>query len=201
MDRLRLSVSRHGCSHLLLVSLPCSFVLCLPCLYICPCLGQLKPGRSLSRLASTANLRIVPFIRLAPSHNKTPLTRSLKSAHRTQCERPVIAFEWARMITLIYFFIFNSSQAFTSLLLSPSQVQPRSIIACVSTQPVKWTVDKQQCSRIIQQTDEVTKGQKCLRSPSCPVNYHPSFLLQAFQFIHSSVLSGSFSPHSICKYF
>lgn len=100
----RLSVSRHSSSYLLLVSLPCSFVLCLPCLYICPCLGQLKPGRSLSRLASTANLRIVPFIRLAPSHNKTPLTRSLKSVQRTQCERAVIAFEWARMITLIYFF-------------------------------------------------------------------------------------------------
>lgn len=160
------------------MSLPCSFVLCLPCLYICPCLGQLKPGRSLSRLASTANLRIVPFIRLAPSHNKTPLTRSLKSVQRTQCERAVTASEWAPMITLIFFFL-NSSQAFTSLLLSLSQVQPRSITACVFAQPVKWTVDKQQCSRIIQQMNEVTKGQvhpkRLLLKPSAHSFFHKVF--------------------------
>lgn len=98
-----LSISHRSSSYLLLVSLLCSFVLCLPCLCVCPCLQQLKPGWSLSRLASTANLRIVPFIRLAPSHNKTSLSCSLKSVQRRQCEKAVIAFEWTGMITLIYF--------------------------------------------------------------------------------------------------
>lgn len=71
-----------------------SFVLCLPCLYI-SCSQQLKPGWSMSCLAGTANLHIVPFIRLAPTHNKTLLTRSLKSAARTQCVWVMIAFQWA----------------------------------------------------------------------------------------------------------
>lgn len=74
----------------------------------------------------------------------------------------------------LWSFFFNSSQAFTSLLLSLSQVQPRSIIACVFAQPVKWTVDKQQCSRIIQQMNEVTK-----EAP--PENLHSRFLSQSFQ--------------------
>lgn len=95
-------------SYLLLLRSPCSFVLCLPCLYISSCSQQLKPGWSLSRLAGTANLHIVPFIRLAPTHNKTPLTRSLKSAARTQCDWVVIAFEWAAMNALIYFLLLPS---------------------------------------------------------------------------------------------
>lgn len=84
------------------------FVLCLPCLYISACSQQLKPGWSLSRLAGTANLRIVPFIRLASTHNKTQLTRSLKSAMRTLCDWVVIALEWASINVLIYFLLLIS---------------------------------------------------------------------------------------------
>lgn len=83
MPYLHLSSKLHTSSYLLLLRLPSSFVLCLPSLYISSCSQQLKPGWSLSRLAGTANLCIVPFIRLAPTNNKTPLTRSLKRAART----------------------------------------------------------------------------------------------------------------------
>lgn len=91
---------------------PFYYVLCLPCLYISACSQQLKPGWSLSRLAGTANLRIVPFIRLASTHNKTPLTRSLKIAARTQCDRVVIALEWASINVLIYFLLLLSIYKF-----------------------------------------------------------------------------------------
>lgn len=104
MPYLHLSSKLHTSSYLLLLRLPSSFVLCLPSLYISSCSQQLKPGWSLSRLAGTANLCIVPFIRLAPTNNKTPLTRSLKRAARTQCDWVVIAFEWVGTNTLIYFF-------------------------------------------------------------------------------------------------
>lgn len=105
MPYLHLSSKLHTSSYLLL-RLPSSFVLCLPSLYISSCSQQLKPGWSLSRLAGTANLCIVPFIRLAPTNNKTPLTRSLKRAERTQCDWVVIAFEWVGTNTLIYFLLF-----------------------------------------------------------------------------------------------
>lgn len=106
MPYLHLSSKLHTSSYLLLLFLPSSFVLCLPSLYISSCSQQLKPGWSLSHLAGTANLCIVPFIRLAPTNNKTPLTRSLKRAARTQCDWVVTAFEWVGTNTLIYFLLF-----------------------------------------------------------------------------------------------
>lgn len=60
----------------------------------------------MSRLAGTANLRIVLFIRLASTHNKTPLTRPLKSSARTQCDWVMIESEWAVTKALIYFYSF-----------------------------------------------------------------------------------------------
>lgn len=95
------------------------FVLCLPCVYISACSQQLKPGWSLSRLAGTANLHIVPFIRLASTHNKTPLTRSLKIAVRTQCDQVVIALEWASINVLIYFLLLSIYKFFSPLFSHP----------------------------------------------------------------------------------
>lgn len=134
-------IKLHSSSGLLLLCVPCSFVLWLPCLYISSYLQQLKPGWSLSRLAGSANLRIVPFIRLAPTHNATPLTRSLKSAARTQCDRVVIVSEWAGMKTLIYFY---SSGAF-SFSSSTPECDLRASAPWMFTRPVKWTMDKQHC--------------------------------------------------------
>ena len=127
-------------SYLLLPCLPCSFVPCLPCFFVSSCSQQLTPGWSLSCLAGTANLHIVPFIRLAPTHNKTPLTRSLKSAVRTQCDWVMIAFEWASMNALIYFLLL-ASWAFASffpLLPLPSGTPGPLLVGCSLSQ-FKWT--------------------------------------------------------------
>lgn len=147
---------------LLLLCLPCSFVLCLPCLYISSCLQQLKPGWSLSRLAGTANLRIVPFIRLAPTHNKTPLTRSLKSPLRTQCDWVVIAFEWVGMNTLIYFLLLPSfCRVFFST--SSDKCDCGAIFGWMLTLPVKWTMDKQHCQKNDVWMNKVRQSDKCIK--------------------------------------
>lgn len=48
-------------------------------------LQQLKPGWSLSRLAGSANLHIVPFIRRALTHNKRQLTLHLETRLGHDC--------------------------------------------------------------------------------------------------------------------
>lgn len=92
----------------------------------------------MSRLAGTANLRIVPFIRLAPTHNKTPLTRSLKNAARTQCDWVLIAFEWALTNALIYFLLLLSL-CLVFFYSSSSKYDPWAVVGWMFTRPVKLT--------------------------------------------------------------